>query len=89
MWIVWSDTDDLCGIFRKEEEALKEYEHQKQWHEDNFDGEFYGDEHVVLAKVKRNFYCHDTKEPVIDYDDDGKEFEKDDETYWGWKEDIC
>jgi len=88
MWLVWSSADDICNLFKNKEDAIKEYERAKKWHEDMFDGEFDGDEHVVLAKVEKNFYSGDTGEPVVDYDEDGNEYEKDDETYWGWHEDT-
>lgn len=87
MWMVWTDEDGLCGIFDTKEEAEKEYEVQKKAYKNAFDGEFYGNEHVVLAEVKKNFYSYDTKNPAIDYDEDGEEFETGD-TYWDWKEDV-
>lgn len=86
MWLVWSYDDGVTMITVDKDKAIKEYEELKQSYIDSFDGEFNGDEHVILAKVEKRFYCADTGEPMIDYDDNGNEFETGD-TYWDWRED--
>lgn len=88
MWIVWSRDDGVLCITDDREKAVSEYEETKQWYKDMFDGEFDGDERVILAKVEKVFCCHDTGKPVIEYDDEGNEIELKDETYWDWKEDT-
>lgn len=88
MWMVWSNDSGLIVITNNKVEAMKEYEKEKQWYKYSFDHEFYGDKRIVLAKVERDFYSHDTGNPVIDYDDEGNEVERNGETYWDWKEDF-
>jgi hypothetical protein len=82
MWMVWSDDQGLCGIFDNRDEALKEYESLMESHIDSFDGEFAGEERVVLSKIERQLYCYDTRRPVVDGDG-----VKTGDTYWDWDED--
>jgi hypothetical protein len=67
---------------------MKEYEkckeRQEEWLYQN--GEFSGDERVILAEVKKHFYSDDTGKPVIKEDDSGNEVLTGD-TYWEFKED--
>ena len=86
MWIVCTGGDGICGIFRTREEAEKEYEKQKKFYEP--EDEVYGDERVILAKIEKQVYVRDTGEKVIDYDEEGNEFECKDLTYWEYKEEV-
>jgi hypothetical protein len=88
MWLVWSNDDGIIITTENKEEAIEEYEKAKQYYKDSFDGEFYGDEHVILAKIEKQFYSYDTKEPVTEEDDEGNEIETGD-TYWDWREESC
>ncbi len=89
MWIVYDYEDGLVGIFEDNVKAQEEYEacvnNAKEYVER--DGQFNLDERIILAKVERQTYGHETDEKVIEYDDNGEEMETD-ENYWGWKEDI-
>jgi hypothetical protein len=87
MWMVWCHDDGLVIITENKELAEQKYEETKKWYKDSFDGEFTTDEHVVLAKVEKQFYSHDTGEEVFEEDEDGNEVETID-TYWGWNEDT-
>jgi hypothetical protein len=86
MWIVYDWSDGLIGVFKTYEEAKKEYDQYKDINEGSYDGEFYGDEEVILAKVYKRFYAHDTKKPIILEDSNGEKYDSGD-TYWAWKED--
>ncbi|MGG1444881.1 hypothetical protein ABE354_23095 [Brevibacillus laterosporus] len=90
MWMVYDQIEGLISITDDEQEALRDYEKQK---EDNKkyvqkDGEFQGDERVILALIKKDFFCEDTGKPEINYDEDGNEVLASD-TYWEWKEVTC
>ena len=87
MWLVYDNENGLVGIFDKKEEAEKEYQHSKKLMKDyvDIDGEFVRGERLVLAKVEKQMYSYDTKEPVIEEDEEGNEYETKD-TYWNWKE---
>lgn len=89
MWIVWDDQDGMMGIFDKYEESLAEYESCKANVRDcvQDDNEFSGDERVVLAKIEKQLYSYDTKNPVMVEGNDGKELPTAD-TYWDLKEDT-
>ncbi|MBG9789322.1 hypothetical protein [Brevibacillus laterosporus] len=55
MWMVYDQMEGLISITDDEQEALRDYEKQK---EDNKkyvqkDGEFQGDERVILALIKK------------------------------------
>lgn len=81
MWIVVTNEEGLIGVYENYSEAFKEYEEQREaldeyclsW------GEYDGEERVVLAKVERQYYSYDTKEPTK---------EDNETTYWDIKEDI-
>lgn len=87
MWMVWSHDEGLVITTDNREQAELEYEKSKQWYKNSFDGEFYTDEHVILAKVEKQFYSADTGKPIIEEDENGEEIESTD-TYWEWREDI-
>ena len=81
MWMVYDWSEGLIGYYDTEEEAMKIYDEYKGSNELACDGEFYGDEDIVVAKVRKRFYSEDTGEPVEAEDDKG-------DTYWAWKEDT-
>jgi hypothetical protein len=87
MWVVYDSMEGLVCVTDDYNKALEEYEHYKESYKDYVrdNGEYSGDEQVILAEVKKNFFSYDTKEPVIEYDDDGNEVDTGD-TYWNWKE---
>lgn len=87
MWMVWDDENGLIGIFEKYEKALTEYEKCKEFCKDYLyqNGEFSGDERVVLAKLEKQFHSFDTGKPTMKEDDKGNEKPTGD-TYWDWKE---
>ncbi|MDF2854254.1 MAG: hypothetical protein K0Q87_105 [Neobacillus sp.] len=87
MWMVWSHDNGLVLTTDNKQEAEKVYDEEKQWYKNSFDDEFTTDEHVVLAKIEKQFYSEDTKQPVYEEAEDGEEIETGD-TYWDWKEDI-
>lgn len=87
MWLVWSYDDGIVITTESKEVAEREYEETKMWYKDSFDGEFNADEHVILAKVEKDFYSKDTKKPVYEEDEKGNEIPTGD-TYWDWQEDI-
>lgn len=78
MWIVYDWSEGLIGIFETYKEAEKEYQAYKQHNKDQIDGEFYGEEEVILAKINKRLYAYDTKKHIplsVEH------------TYWDWKED--
>ena len=87
--MVYDNEDGLIGIFDSYEKALHEYnlckEVQKEYVQRN--NEFTTDEIIVIAKVERQFYGYETNEKVVDYDENGEEFETVDNS-WDWKEDT-
>lgn len=89
MWLVHTHDEGLIGVFDSYEEALNEYKEQKESVRDYVRGEneFTSDELVILAKVERRFYSYDTKEPVMEEDDNGNEYPSKD-TYWDFEEDT-
>lgn len=87
MWMVWSNENGMIVTTDCKEEALKAYADEMQWYKDNLDGGFNTDEHVILSKIEKQLYSFDTKNPVLEEDDDGNEIETSD-TYWDWKEDV-
>lgn len=78
MWIVYDWSDGLVGIFNDYEKAEKEYQEYKKHNKEQVDGEFNGDEEVIIAKIDKRFYVYDTKRPVPTSPEN---------TYWEWKED--
>lgn len=78
MWIVYDWSDGLVGIFNDYEKAEKEYQEYKKHNKEQVDGEFEGDEEVILARIDKRFYVYDTKIPVPSSAEN---------TYWEWKED--
>jgi hypothetical protein len=87
MWMVYDSNEGLVCVTEDYNEALKEYEDYKENHKNYVAkyGEYEGDERVILAEVKKNFFCYDTKKPVVEFDDDDNEIDTGD-TYWDWKE---
>lgn len=49
------------------------------------DGEFSGDEMIVIAQVEKRFYSDDTLKPVLKEDDNGNECDTGD-AYWEFRE---
>ncbi len=90
MWLVYDNDEGVLLITDNYEEAIKEYEKQKERVIDYVrgEGEFSTDEQVILAKVENILYSYDTKQPVIECDDEGDEIESKKDTYWDFKEDI-
>ena len=87
MWMVWSyDEGVICQTDNKDE-ALECYENAKKGYVEGFDGEFYTNEQVIMAKVEKNFYSHDTGKTVYEENEQGEEVATTD-TYWDWKEDT-
>ncbi|WP_094699971.1 hypothetical protein [Brevibacillus laterosporus] len=75
MWMVYDQIEGLVSITDDEQEALRCYEKQKKSNRNYVqrDGEFQGVERVILALIKKDFFCHDTgKSEVIYYKDNNK-----------------
>lgn len=87
MWIVYNNIDGVYRLFDNRKDAEKEYQEVKEQMKDyvDIDGMFSRKERLVLAKVQKQTYSYDTKEPVMEEDEEGNEIETKD-TYWGWKE---
>ncbi|AMQ66640.1 hypothetical protein BH753_gp158 [Bacillus phage Shbh1] len=87
-WIVWDNVDGLVVKTDDYQEALTEYNKCVKWAREVVDCNdgFEKNENIVLAKVEKHFFSYDTGNPVIDYDENGEEFEVLDSTYWSWKE---
>ncbi len=85
-WIVYDWSDGLVCIVDSYEKAEKEYQTYKKHNQTYSDGEFDGDEEVIIAKIDKRFYARDTNEPVMKEDENGKEVPSSD-NYWEWKED--
>lgn len=87
MWIVWDDEQGLVCTTGDYEEALKVYERCKESAKEyaRSNGEFTGEEDIILAKVDKRFHSYDTLKPVIKEDENGETIETDD-TYWDWDE---
>lgn len=78
IWLVYDHEDGVQYIGKDYNKALAEYEACKEQNKDfaGTDG-FYGNERVILAKVKKDFKAFNTKIPVED--EPGT-------TYWDFKE---
>jgi hypothetical protein len=87
MWIVYDWSDGLIGIFDNYEEAEKQYQGYKEHNQTYTDGEFDGEEEVILAKIDKRFFARDTGKPVMKEDEEGNEVPTKD-TWWEWKEDV-
>ncbi|MFB0831404.1 hypothetical protein ACEU2D_17605 [Brevibacillus laterosporus] len=87
MWMVYDHLEGLISITDDEQEAFRDYEKQKENNKKYVqeDGEFQGDERVILALIKKDFFCDDTEKPEVVYDEDDNEVSTGD-TYWEWKE---
>ncbi|UED78093.1 hypothetical protein [Brevibacillus sp. DP1.3A] len=87
-WIVWDNEDGLIGTYESYDDALKDYENAKSAVERYVreEGEFSTDEEVIIAKIQKHFYSHDTEKAVMKYDEDDNEVPTGD-TYWDFTED--
>ncbi|QDX94326.1 hypothetical protein EEL30_19795 [Brevibacillus laterosporus] len=87
MWMVYDQMEGIICVTDDKQEALRDYEKQKESYKKyvQWDGEFQGDERVILALIKKDFFSDVTKNPEIIYDEDDNEVLTGD-TYWDWKE---
>lgn len=90
LWMVSDYQEGVVGIYEKEQEAVKVYEKTKKllrqyFHDTN--NEFDGDERIILSKIVKQLYSHDTGEPVTKEDQEGNEVETG-KTYWDFKEET-
>lgn len=88
LWMVFEHELGLIGVYDDEDEANLAYERTK----DNLNedtqingNEIYGDERVILAKVKKNYYSFNTEEFEMKENDNENESNA---TLWDFKEDI-
>ncbi|MBU8607835.1 hypothetical protein [Bacillus pumilus] len=90
LWMVYEHELGLIGVYEDEDEANAVYERTKDnLNEDvQINGSIvYGDERVILAKVKKNYHSFNTEEFEMKDNDNGIE-EKTGATLWDFKEDI-
>ncbi|PCK15524.1 hypothetical protein CEY02_20645 [Bacillus pumilus] len=90
LWMVYEHELGLIGVYDNEDEANLAYERTKDnLNEDTQinENEIYGDERVILAKVKKDYHSFDTEELEMKENDNGIE-EKSDATLWDFKEDT-
>ncbi|WP_339239749.1 hypothetical protein NST06_10525 [Bacillus sp. FSL P4-0322] len=88
LWMVFEHELGLIGVYDDEDEANLVYERTK----DNLNedtqingNEIYGDERVILAKVKKNYYSFNTEEFEMKENDNENESNA---TLWDFKEEI-
>lgn len=86
MWIVGTHEDSFFSIHKTKEDALRDYEERKEFYSPVGDEIIDIESRVILAKVEKYVRYVDTGKPVIDVDDNGEEFERDDLTYADFKE---
>lgn len=89
MYMVYDNEDGLVGVYRTYSEANEAYKKCVEFQHNEFadEGWVTGEERVILAKVYKQLRPHDTKEPVMQEDENGDEIESL-ETYWELKEDT-
>lgn len=79
----------LIGVYDDEDEANLAYERTKDNLNEDIQingNEIYGDERVILAKIKKDYRSFDTKEFEMKESDNGNE-EKASAALWDFKED--
>lgn len=78
MYLVYDSEEKLLMVTDNYDEAKEAYKERKElWKDLVSDNGFYGDERVILAEIKADFFSYETdqKAPVGGY-------------YWDWKEEI-
>jgi hypothetical protein len=77
MYLVYDSEEKLIMVTNNYDEAKETYEERKELWKDlvSDNGEFYGDERVILAEIKADFFSYETdnKAPDGNY-------------YWDWEE---
>ena len=79
MYLVYDSEEKLLTVTDNYDEAKGIYEESKRYWKDTVSesGEFYGDERVILAKIKADFFCYETDKEALDGN-----------YYWDWKEET-
>lgn len=86
MWIVGTHEDRFFSIHQNEKSALEDYDERKKFYSPIGDEIKNIESMVILAKVEKYVRYVNSKEPVIDVDENGEEFERDDENYINYEE---